>query len=229
VDSKGKVSLRDYSWTDKASVLFFDNPVGTGFSFTGNDKGYARSQEDCARNLYEALSQFFKLFPDQQNRPFFIFGESYGGKYAPAFGEKILREGENARKRGINLRGVAVGNGLCDPIRQTDYGANLFQVGLINERQMEKFQKIENEAKKLISEGKFGEAFTIVNKIMVQLKGNSSVFTETTGLKNYFNHQADLPDLKRQIFAKYIVRSDVQKAVHARENRKNMDAPQVVK
>lgn len=33
-----------YSWGLRHSLLFIDNPVGTGFSFTDDDRGYATNQ-----------------------------------------------------------------------------------------------------------------------------------------------------------------------------------------
>lgn len=33
-----------YSWGKNHSLLFIDNPVGTGFSFTDDDRGYATNQ-----------------------------------------------------------------------------------------------------------------------------------------------------------------------------------------
>lgn len=33
------VTLRANSWTQQYSVLYIDNPVGAGFSFTDNDAG----------------------------------------------------------------------------------------------------------------------------------------------------------------------------------------------
>ena len=59
---------------------FSDQPVGTGFSFTDRDEGYARNEEDVANDLYEALLQFYTLFPELLDNDFFVTGESYGGK-----------------------------------------------------------------------------------------------------------------------------------------------------
>lgn len=33
-----------HSWGKNHSLLFIDNPVGTGFSFTDDDRGYATNQ-----------------------------------------------------------------------------------------------------------------------------------------------------------------------------------------
>lgn len=52
----------------------------SGFSYTKSDAGYARSEKDVARDLYEALIQFYTLFPEYQTRDFYVTGESYAGE-----------------------------------------------------------------------------------------------------------------------------------------------------
>nr|CAD7574031.1 unnamed protein product [Timema californicum] len=71
---------RNYSWHKNHSLIFIDNPVGTGFSYTENDAGYASNQTQVGNELYSAMSQFFTLFSELQKRDFFISGESYAGK-----------------------------------------------------------------------------------------------------------------------------------------------------
>ena len=41
--------------------------------------------------------------------------QSYAGKYIPAIGYKIHMENQQSPKVFINLKGVAIGDGLCDP------------------------------------------------------------------------------------------------------------------
>lgn len=56
------------------------------------------------------------------------------GKYVPAISYKIHtmnKAGRGAVK--IPLKGLAIGDGLCDPIHQMDYGDFLYQVGLVDE------------------------------------------------------------------------------------------------
>lgn len=81
VTKSGKVKARKYSWNVNHNVIYIDNPVGTGFSFTDKDEGYAKNQIDVGENLYSALVQFFTLFPDLQPNDFYATGESYAGKY----------------------------------------------------------------------------------------------------------------------------------------------------
>uniref|UniRef100_A0A1B0DJ25 Carboxypeptidase n=2 Tax=Phlebotomus papatasi TaxID=29031 RepID=A0A1B0DJ25_PHLPP len=75
----GKVAPRKYSWHHNHHLIYFDNPVGTGFSFTDDDKGYSTNENEVGINLYEALRQFFIIFSDIQPNPFWVTGESYGG------------------------------------------------------------------------------------------------------------------------------------------------------
>jgi len=46
------VVKRDITWNQKYSMLYIDNPVGTGFSFTDQDAGYATNEVDVGRDLY---------------------------------------------------------------------------------------------------------------------------------------------------------------------------------
>ncbi|CAH0391113.1 unnamed protein product [Bemisia tabaci] len=92
VTKNQKLKRRKYSWHRKYNLVFIDNPVGAGFSFTKKDSGYARDETDVARDLYEALVQLHKLFPTLQSNKLFITGESYAGKYIPAIGHKIYQE-----------------------------------------------------------------------------------------------------------------------------------------
>ena len=86
---------------------------------------------DCVANdFYNALKELYqnpagcfnqlKISPEQ---PFIIFGESYGGKYAPAIGERIIREAQDKAGFLKGLKGVAIGDGFTHP------GAIFSQVG----------------------------------------------------------------------------------------------------
>lgn len=52
----------------------------SGYSFTESDDGYARNETAVGEDLYNALLQFFQLFPELQKREFYVTGESYAGK-----------------------------------------------------------------------------------------------------------------------------------------------------
>lgn len=141
---KDKIAIRNVSWTSTHSVLYIDNPVGTGFSFTNG--GYAQNQTKVGEDLYQALKQFFLLFPDLQRNDFFVSGESYAGKYVPAVSHTIHKHNQNSKFK-INLKGLAIGNGLCDPEHQLEYGKYLYQIGLIDSQQEAEMTKAETQSK----------------------------------------------------------------------------------
>ncbi|XP_072365490.1 probable serine carboxypeptidase CPVL isoform X2 [Scyliorhinus torazame] len=108
------LEARKVPWTSKYSMLYIDNPVGTGFSFTDHDEGYAQNEDDVGRDLYSALLQFFQIFYEYQQNDFYATGESYAGKYVPAIGYHIHMHNPTAKVK-INFKGMAIGDGLCDP------------------------------------------------------------------------------------------------------------------
>ena len=129
IDGNQNIQPRAVTWNKNYHLLFVDNPVGTGYSFTSSDQGYARSQDDVARDLYSALTQFFQIYTDYASNPFIVTGESYAGKYVPSITYKIHVENQNPQvKVKINLKGMTIGDGLTDPVNQYMYGDFLYQV-----------------------------------------------------------------------------------------------------
>ena len=60
-------------------MLFIDNPVGAGFSYTGQDAGYCKNtKSDVARNLYGLMTQFYMTSPDMEAVPLYITGRRQG-------------------------------------------------------------------------------------------------------------------------------------------------------
>lgn len=104
----------DYSWNNNASVIFIDQPVNTGFSYSGRSVG---SSVAAAKDLYAMLTLFFTQFPEYASQDFHISGESYAGHYIPATGAEILSHAN----RNINLKSLLIGNGLTDPYTQYEY------------------------------------------------------------------------------------------------------------
>lgn len=42
------VTPRNVTWAKDYSLLFLDNPVGAGFSFTDDDRGYPNNEDDVS-------------------------------------------------------------------------------------------------------------------------------------------------------------------------------------
>jgi len=127
----GVLESRAHAWTATHSVIYVDNPVGTGFSYTGDDAGFSTNQTAVARNMYAALVQFFELFPEYRHNDFYVTGESFAGHYVPAV-SYVIHQNNLAAQVKINLKGLAIGNGLVDPLNQLFYGEYLYQLGLVD-------------------------------------------------------------------------------------------------
>ena len=46
-------------------MIYIDNPVGTGYSYTGGG-AYVQTQDEVGTNLYTMIIQWLKLFPELQ-------------------------------------------------------------------------------------------------------------------------------------------------------------------
>ena len=77
------------SWADDYSIIFLDQPVGTGFS-------YSEVHDTChhmscgGKEFVDFLTQFLDMYPEFWNKRFFLTGESFGGKYLALFTQMIL-------------------------------------------------------------------------------------------------------------------------------------------
>ncbi|TDH67060.1 hypothetical protein CCR75_007933 [Bremia lactucae] len=109
------------SWTERANVMWIDQPVGVGFSY-GDRSEYDTSEKEVGDDMFHFLQEFFVAKPEYQKLPFYVFGESYAGHYVPAIAHRIFRG--NQQMEGsvkINLAGFGIGNGLTDPEVQYKY------------------------------------------------------------------------------------------------------------
>merc|ERR1712190_61521 len=121
----------NYTWNRQANIIYIDNPIGAGYSYSSDLSSLPTSQEDVAEDLYNFLIQWFTLFPQYQPNDFYAFGESYAGKWVPTIARKIDSENPTADLK-INLKGVGIGDGFMSPPDSAIYGDELYQMGLID-------------------------------------------------------------------------------------------------
>ncbi|VEN52591.1 unnamed protein product, partial [Callosobruchus maculatus] len=200
-----KLELREHAWTNNHSVIYIDNPVGTGFSFTENDKGYARNQTQVGNELYEALQQFFKIFPELRKNDFFVTGESYGGKYVPALAYTIHKKNPHAKDK-INLKGIAIGNGYTDPIHQTGYAAYVYELGLVDKETADTIDKLEKSAVDFISKGDLDKAGALWNQALRIIITHSKV--------NIYNYLQEGGVNDEDLMIKFLNGADLRRAIH---------------
>lgn len=202
-----KLARRSHYWSQQLNMIYIDNPVGTGFSFTDIDIGYATNEAEVGTDLYAALVQFFQLFPEYQSHDFFITGESYAGKYIPALGHTIHKNNPGAQVR-INLVGMAIGDGWIDPRNMMVYSDYLFQHGLIDDNTTAAMKMLEQQTVQLIDEKKFHEAAIVNDKIMELMVNVSGPIDQYD-----FLEAGNDPDMAMDI-AGYLDQTYVRKSLH---------------
>ncbi len=73
--------------------------------------------------------KFFERYPNLTHHDFYLVGESYAGHYIPAIARAISHDSSFP----VTLKGVAIGNGLVDPLNQaTSYSDFAYAMKLIN-------------------------------------------------------------------------------------------------
>ncbi|XP_056631352.1 venom serine carboxypeptidase-like [Diorhabda sublineata] len=212
IGENGSLILRETHWGETNSLLYFDQPAGTGFSKTNN--GYAQNQTKVGDDLYTALIQFFKLFPNLRETDFFITGESYGGKYIPAIGHKIFRSNPTADLK-INLKGIAIGNGWCVPEYQLRYSEYVHQHGLIDLSVKNAMNDMEEKAIQLIQQEEYGAALAVMEEDFGSL---FSLFGQAASYIDPYNYlKVSLTDNEANL-NNFLSREDVRRAIHVGNN-----------
>lgn len=99
-----------------ASIVFLEQPINVGFSFSSNPKLGPKHQYNdflSGADNYQAIKAFFNKFPETRKRSFYVASESYGGHYIPHWTLEILNSDlENEEEHMIysNFKGLLLGN-----------------------------------------------------------------------------------------------------------------------
>ena len=142
-----------------------------------------------------------------KSRPLYFSRESYAGKYVPAIGHYILKANANLPvSQQVNLGGVAIGNGLTDPVTQVaTHAINAYYSGLINERQKSVLEKAQWEAIKHTKMRKWRSATNARSKVLRMLQG-------MTGLATLHDFSKKAPYKTEMVFA-FLREKEVRKAL----------------
>ncbi|KAF9515933.1 hypothetical protein BS47DRAFT_1381315 [Hydnum rufescens UP504] len=114
--------LNPQSWTTHANMIFLDQPVNVGFSYS--EGATVDTTPVAAHDVWVFLELFMNRYKQYSKLPFHIAAESYGGRYAPLLGAEIHKQNKvisfapRPFVLHINLVSVIIGNGLSDPFTQ---------------------------------------------------------------------------------------------------------------
>ncbi|KAI0307074.1 carboxypeptidase KEX1 [Multifurca ochricompacta] len=112
VDGNGGFKTIEGGWEEYTTMVYVDQPAGTGFSYTSTDR-YAHDLNEASDQFIQFLRNFYSVFPEYKTMDTYIAGESFAGQYIPYFSDAVLNS-----NLGVPLRGSAIGNGWIDARRQ---------------------------------------------------------------------------------------------------------------
>ncbi|KXN88358.1 Carboxypeptidase cpdS [Leucoagaricus sp. SymC.cos] len=107
---QAKPTQNEFSWTNLSSVLWVEQPVGTGFS---QGTPNIRNEDDLAEQLVGFLQQFLEVFSEMKGKKFYLSGESYAGTYVPYIANYIYG---HPKALDLDLQGIWIG----DPVLSWD-------------------------------------------------------------------------------------------------------------
>ncbi|KAK2370896.1 serine carboxypeptidase [Trifolium repens] len=143
----------EYGWDMASNIIFVDQPIGTGFSYTTDDSDIRHDENEISNDLYDFLQAFFKEHPQFTKNDFYITGESYAGHYIPALASRVHQGNKANDGIHINLKGFAIGNGLTNPeIQYSAYTDYALDNGLINKNEYDDLNKLIPPCQKAIED-----------------------------------------------------------------------------
>ena len=177
---------RSTTWIMKTNLLFIDSPVGAGFSYVTDPAAYTRNITQSADDLLVVFKAFLKNLTIFEDSPFYIFGESYGGKMAAEFGQRLY---ETIQRKEIkcNFKGVALGDSCISPVDSISYwGKYLYQYSLLDTQD---FRAVQNSAGQVINyfdQGLYKKSTAHWSKTQDLV----SLFTDNVNVYNVLQHNS---------------------------------------
>ncbi|KAL1915359.1 uncharacterized protein VTP21DRAFT_6817 [Calcarisporiella thermophila] len=112
--SESSIYKNDASWNTYASVLYVDQPLGTGYSYTASN-GLDRSLDQVAEHFMAFFDKFLDTFDSYKQADIYLVGRGFSGVFIPHFAQEMLKRNNAAKSQKYNLQGLMIGNGWFDP------------------------------------------------------------------------------------------------------------------
>ncbi|KAK9274949.1 hypothetical protein L1049_022206 [Liquidambar formosana] len=106
--------LNPYTWTEGLNIIYLDQPVGTGFSYSTTSEGYATGDIRSAALTYEFLRKWMNNHLQYKTNQFYVGGDSYSGITVPLIIQEILDGNSSFLESISNSVGYVLGNPKTD-------------------------------------------------------------------------------------------------------------------
>ncbi|KAI0053413.1 serine carboxypeptidase [Auriscalpium vulgare] len=122
-DEGQNTTYNKHSWTANANIIFLDQPVNVGYSYS-SDGSTVNTSPVAGEDVYAFLELFLTRYPKYAGAPFHLAAESYGGTYGPNFATVIHKKNKELALaptpslKKINLASLILANGQTDPLVQ---------------------------------------------------------------------------------------------------------------
>ncbi|KAG8518293.1 Retinoid-inducible serine carboxypeptidase [Galemys pyrenaicus] len=182
-----------------ASLLFVDNPVGTGYSCVNKSDAYAKNLTTVASDMMVLLKTFFDCHKEFQRIPFYIFSESYGGKMAAGISLELHKVKEDGFMGGMvalgphgkdvswllfqaiqqgtiqcNFAGVALGDSWISPVDSVlSWGPYLYSMSLLDDQGLAEVSQIAEQVLDAVNKGLYKEATELWGKAEFLIEENA--------------------------------------------------------
>ncbi|XP_020035462.2 retinoid-inducible serine carboxypeptidase [Castor canadensis] len=164
---------RRTTWLQSASLLFVDNPVGTGFSYVNQSGEYAKDLATVASDMMVLLKTFFDCHKEFQTVPFYIFSESYGGKMAAGIGLDLYKAVQQGTIK-CNFSGVALGDSWISPVDSVlSWGPYLYSMSLLDDKGLAEVSIVAEKVLDAVNKGLYKEATQLWEEAEMVIEKNA--------------------------------------------------------
>ncbi|KAL5707106.1 sinapoylglucose--choline O-sinapoyltransferase [Ranunculus cassubicifolius] len=136
------LQLNPYAWTQIASIIFVDQPVGSGFSYSKAGREGEMTDTKSALDTYKFLLKWLEDHPQYRSNPLYVCGDSYSGITVPQVVQEIIRGIEAGKGPVLNFQGYTLGNPVTDREFETNSEVPFsHRMGLISDELYESLDK----------------------------------------------------------------------------------------
>ncbi|KAK0059975.1 serine carboxypeptidase CPVL, partial [Biomphalaria pfeifferi] len=181
------------SWAQTFSMLYIDNIVYTGYSYSDSGKkGIKTTKDYYTQDLYSFIQQFYKMFSEMKEKDLYVGGVGPAFKYAVSLAYKI-HEDLQAKRDNILLKGIYAGSPLLDGRTQLKHIYEPFySLGFISYKQRLNYTQEEEMLNNLNEKTHYLDLDSIFYKMSNLTLENINTFTSSpdTEIKNVMSTDA---------------------------------------